>query len=642
MNKHYPKLFERGMIGKVEIENRIVKSATGTYLANPDMSVTDRMLNFYADMARGGAGLVFADNAIILDNYHMGIAGFADKYIPGMALLASAIKDNGARAGLQLSHPGRDGAYVGGAGAKAASRMQWEPWYEHGMPIPQELTIEEIHELVENYGDVARRACIAGFDLVEIHAAAGTLPSNFLSPADNKRNDMYGGSLHNRMRFLIEASINIKKKAGADFPLSIRLSVNDYEPGGIALEESIEVAKALEQNGVDVINVFAGSHAEAAHAASCMLLPRGLVVPMAAAVKEAVNIPVMVVGSITTPDLAEEILKDGKADFIALGRPLLADPHWPIKAKEGRPEDIVPCIRCNEGCHDRGMLSNKPTVCTVNPTILKQDTLAITKAEKKKDVAVIGGGPAGMEAARVCALRGHEVTLYEKRELGGAMIEASVPDFKEDIRRLIGYYKVQLEKLSVKIVKEEATVGIIKKGKFDTVVIAAGAVLKKPDVPGIDNKIVTDALEVLRGNVKTGKKVVVIGGGVTAAEVGLYIAEQGKEVTFVEMLDEFMSGIGINRNAYNERLSAQKITVYTGKMLYEVLDKAAVIMDRYGKKQELPADSIVLATGFAPQTDLRELFEKETDLDVYAVGDCMGARLIFDAIYEGFITSRRI
>jgi len=642
MNKHFPKLFERGMIGKLEIENRIVKSATGTYLANPDMSVTDRMLSFYADMARGGAGLVFADNAIILDNYHMGIAGFADKYIPGMALLAASIKDNGARAGLQLSHPGRDGAYVGGAGAKAASRMQWEPWYKHGMPIPLELTIEEIHELVENYGDTARRARIAGFDLVEIHAAAGTLPSNFLSPADNKRNDMYGGSLHNRMRFLIEASQNIKKKAGADFPLSIRLSVNDFEPDGIVLEESIETAKELEKNGVDVINVFAGSHAEAAHAACCMLLPRGLVAPMAAAIKKAVNIPVMVVGSITTPDLAEEILRDGKADFIALGRPLLADPHWPVKAKEGRAEDIVPCIRCNEGCHDRGMLSNKPTVCTVNPTILKQDTLAIMKAEKEKTVAVIGGGPAGMEAARVCALRGHEVTLYEKRELGGAMIEASVPDFKEDIRRLIEYYKVQLKKLDVKVVKEEATVKRIKAGKFDAVVIAAGAVIKKPDVRGIDKKIVTDALEVLRGNVKTGKKVVVIGGGVTAAEVGLYIAEQGKEVTFVEMLDEFMSGIGINRNAYNERLSAQKITVYTGKMLYEVLDKAAVIMDRYGKKQELPADSIVLATGFAPQTDLRELFEKETDLDVYAVGDCMGARLIFDAIYEGFMTARRI
>jgi len=642
MNKHYPKLFERGRIGGLEIENRIVKAATGTYLANPDMSVSDRMISFYADMAKGGAGLVFADNAIILDDYHMGIAGFADKYIPGMALLAAAIKDNGARAGMQFSHPGRDGAYVGGAGARAASRMQWEDWYEHGMPIPQALTIEEIHDLVEKYGDAARRARIAGFDIVEIHAAAGTLPSNFLSPSDNKRNDMYGGSLHNRMRFLIEAARNIKKKAGADFPLSIRLSLDDFEPDGVRLEESIEVAKALEENGVDVINAFAGSHAEAAHAACCMLLPRGLVVPMAAAVKEAVSIPVIVVGSITTPELAEDIIGSGKADFIALGRPLLADPYWPVKAKEGRAEDIVPCIRCNEGCHDRGMLSNKPTVCTVNPTIVKQDGLRIIKAEKPKNVAVIGGGPAGMEASRVLTLRGHNVTLYEKRELGGSMIEASVPDFKADIRRLIEYYKTQLKKLDIKVVKDEATIKNIKAGKFDAVVLAAGAVLKKPDVYGIDNPIVTDALEVLRGNAKVGKRVVIIGGGVTAAEVGLYLAEQGKEVAFVEMLDMFMPDVGINRNAYNERLFAQKVTVCTGKLLYEVKDKAAVLIDKCGKKQEIKTDSIVLAAGFAPRHELRQLFEDETDLDVYAIGDCMGARMIFDAIHEGFLTARRI
>jgi len=641
-NSNYPKLFERGRIGGLEIKNRIVKAATGTYLANPDMSVSDRMISFYADMARGGSGLVFADNAIVIDDYHMGVAGFSDKYIPGLALLAAAIKDNGAKAGLQFAHPGRDGAYVGGAGAKAASRMQWEDWFTHGMPAPTPLSIEEINEIVEAYGDAARRARIAGFDMVEVHAAAGTLPSNFLSPADNKRSDMYGGSLRNRMRFIVEVAESIKRKAGADFPLSMRLSLNDYEPGGIVLEETIEVAKALEQCGVDLINAFGGSHAEAAHAAACMLLPCGLHVPAAVALKREIGIPVAVVGSIVTPGMAEEILEDGKADFIALGRPLLADPYWPEKAREGRAEDIAPCIRCNEGCHDRGMLSHCPTVCTVNPTILKPDSLALTKAPRKKNVAVIGAGPAGMEAARVLALRGHDVTLYEKRELGGAMIEASTPDFKADIRRLIDYYKIQLKKLDINIIKEEATLKGIKEGQFDAVVIAAGAVLKKPDVYGIDNPIVLSVLDVLGGRAKAGDKVVVIGGGVTGAEVGLYLAEQGKDVTFVEMLDEFMSDIGINRNAYNARLSAKKVTVHTGKLLYEVRDKSAVIMDRYGKKQELEADSIVLASGFAPQPELRDLFENETDLEVYAVGDCMGARMIFDAIHEGFLTARMI
>jgi len=638
----YPKLFERGKIGNVEIKNRIVKAATGTYLANPDMSVSERMLSFYADMARGGAGIVFADNATVLHEYHMGVCAAKDEYISGLALLAEAITYNGARAGLQLSHPGRDGAYVGGAGAKSASRMQWEDWFQHGMPAPTPLTIEEIDEIIVAYGEAAKRARIAGFDMVEVHAAAGTLPSNFLSPADNKRNDMYGGSLYNRMRFIVEVARSIKSRAGADFPLSMRLSLCDYEPDGIVLEETIAVAKALEQVGVDAINAFGGSHAEAAHAAACMLLPQGLLVPMAEVLRKEIGIPVMVVGSITTPQLAEEILEGGKADFISLGRPLLADPYWPLKAKEGRPEDIRPCIRCNDGCHDRGMLSHRPTVCTVNPTILKQDSLKITKAEQAKRVAVIGAGPAGMEAARVCALRGHDVTLYEKREPGGAMIEASVPEFKADIRSLIEYYKIQLNKLGVTPVKAEATAETIKDGKFDVVILAAGAALKKPDVRGIDKPIVTNAVDVLAGKATVGQNVVIIGGGVTGVEVGMYLAEQGKDITFVEMLDEFMSGIGINRNAYNTRLFAQNVTIFTGKLLEEVLDNSAVIMDRYGKKQEIPADTIVLASGFASQLALRDTLEAETGLEVCAIGDCVEPRMIFDAIHEGFLTALRI
>ncbi len=309
------------------------------------------------------------------------------------------------------------------------------------------------------------------------------------------------------------------------------------------------MAKALEQNGVDVINLCGGSHAEAIHAAAPMLVPLAHHVPAAAAIKEAVDIPVMVAGSIPTPELAEEILRSGQADFIALGRPLLADPQWPRKAREGRPEDITPCIRCNDGCHDRGIMASRIIPCTVNPTLFKHDSLALTKVDKPKNVAVIGAGPGGMEAARVCALRGHNVTLYEKRDLGGAMIEAAVPEFKADIRRLVDYYKVQLEKLKVRVVKEDATVETIKEGGFDAAIVAVGAALKKPDVPGIDKPCVTDVLAVLGGEAHVGQKVLVVGGGVSGVEVGLFLAEQGKEVTFVEMLDEFMCGLGFNRPA---------------------------------------------------------------------------------------------
>ena len=642
MNSNYPMLFERGKIGRLEIKNRIVKAATGTYLANPDMTVTDRQIKFYEEVARGGAGLVFVDNAIVTNDYHMGVTAISDKYIPGLSLLAGAISDHGAKSGLQLSHPGRDGVFVGGTGAKSASRMQWEEWYQYGLPVPQELTIEEIHEIVASFGDAAKRARIAGFDMVEVHAATGCLPCSFLSPAQNRRNDMYGGSLQNRMRFIIEVSRSIKQKAGSDFPLSIRMSTIEYEPGGIELEESIEVAKALEQNGVDVINATSGTHAEAEYCSSSMLMPLALNVPSAAEIKKAVKIPVMVAGSIPTPELAEKTLADGSVDFIALGRPLFADPEWPKKAKEGRAEDIRPCIRCNDGCHDRGMLSTRVVMCTMNPALFKHETLAVTKAEQPKNVAVIGAGPAGMEAARVCALRGHNVTLFEKRELGGILIEASAPEFKADIRRLINYYKIQLEKLNINIVKKEADVDVIKDGNFDSVIVAIGAAIKKPDVRGIDKPIVTNVLDVLGGKANTGRRVVVIGGGVTGAEVGLFLAEQGKEVAFAEMLDQIMSDMGVNRRAYNKRLFAQNVTVHTGRRLDEVLDDGAVIVDIYGEKEELPADSIVLASGFSPQFDLRQRIEEGTGLEVHMIGDCVESRMIFDAVHEGFLTARMI
>lgn len=642
MKKMYPKLFERGKIGRMETGNRIVKAATGMYLSNTDGSVSDRLIKFYEEIARGGAGIVFVDDGAVLKEPHMGVCIGSDEYVPGLALLTKTISDHGAKSALQIDHPGRDAVFVGAPKVIGPSRIQWEPWYEHGFAVPKELTIEEIHELVNAYGNAAKRAQRAGFDMVEVLAGFGTLVSNFLSPTQNKRNDMYGGSLHNRMRFLVEIIRDIRKKVGADYPLCVRLAMIDYEPEGIRLEQSLEVGKVLEEIGVDVINVGGGSHAEGMHGAASMLKPLGLHVSAAAALKEVVSIPVMVVGSILTPEFAEEILKSGKADFIALGRPLLADPEWPRKAKEGRPEDIRPCIRCNDGCHDRSLLRGTPIKCSVNPTLPMSEGLSINRVDLPKNVAVVGGGPAGMEAARVCALRGHSVTLFEKRELGGALIEASVPEFKSDIRRLTDYYITQLKKLNIKVVNNEVTVENIKDEKYDVVFIAVGASLKKLDVTGIDNPIVTNALDVLSGKAKVGERVLIIGGGVTGAETGLFLAEQGKEVTFVEMLDEFMPTLGFNRPAYHVRLSAQKVKVYTGNRLEAVYDNAAVIVDKKGRRQELSVDSIVLSSGFAPQTTLRQRLEDETDLEVYAIGDCVEPRMIYDAIHEGFLTARRI
>ena len=617
-------------------------------MCNPDGSVSDILIRFYAETARGGSGLVIVEGTRgVRENVGIPLLCAAGiEYIPGLSLLAQAICDNGAKSGLQVIPFGTSFPQ------KVPSRIAWEEQeYAHFFdeagsthgPVPQELTIEDIQEIIAATGDAAKLAQIAGFDMVEIHAAHGALPHQFLSHARNMRNDMYGGSLHNRMRFLVEVVKDVKRKTGKDFPLGVRLSAIDYEPGGVVLEESLEAVKALEAIGVDVLHISGGSHARLVHTCSPMSIPVGCHVASAEAVKKIVHIPVIASGSITTPELAEEILKSGKADFVSLARPLFADPHWPQKAREGRPEDITPCIRCVDGCQDRSNLQLRAIRCTVNPALAREESLALEPVKRVKEIAVIGGGPGGMEAARVCALRGHKVTLYEKRQLGGVLIEASVPEFKSDIRRLISYYVAQMKKLGVKVIQEEATVETLKKGNFDAVIAAVGAEVKKPDVPGIERPLVADAMEVLQGKVHLGQRVHIVGGGVIGVEVGLFLAEQDKEVVFTTRRDDFMKGVvSTQRTAYEKRIAGRKVTVHTGRRLDSVSDEGAIVVDRSGVRQAIPADSVVLATGFAPRTTLREQLEKETSLEVYAVGDCVSPRMIYDAIHEGYLIARRI
>lgn len=437
-NKYYPHLFQKGTVGGVVLKNRIVRNSMGTYLGNPDGTVTDRQIKAYAQAADGGAGLIFMDNAVPVPMVSCGLRADKDEFIAGLTLLAETVKEHGAVPGIQLAHPGRDAAFVGSADVIGASEITFEPWYEMGYKMPRALTIEEIHDLVERFGDAAVRCKKAGFEIIEIHGAAGCIPTNFLSPHDNKRTDMYGGSLHNRMRLLLEIVRNIKKKCGPNFPVGIKLSTEDWEPEGIRIEETIEVAKALEKEGVSHLNIMGGTHATASRE---FLLPNAFNAKHTKMLKDAVNIPVFIGHNIFSPEDAEKMLAEGNADFVALGRSQLAEPAWAKKAKEGRASDIKPCINCLIGCIDRGMLSHTPIHCTVNPSLYRFECKPVEKAETRKQVAVVGAGPAGCEAALTASKRGHQVTIYEKRCIGGAMIEASKPENKANIKRLIHYYE---------------------------------------------------------------------------------------------------------------------------------------------------------------------------------------------------------
>ncbi len=645
MKTMFPRLCEPGSIGNIRLKNRIVKAPQHTGLSNPDGSVTERMLRYYKDVASGGVSMVVVEYAWI-DNdasraspCQLGISRV--DHLPGLSLLAQTIQANGAKAAIQISHAGRQRFTLDRP--KAPSTVPWEELYAQGCPPPDVLTFDEILQIVKSFGQAAKRAQIADFDMVEIHACHGYLISNFLSPRTNKRTDWYGGSLENRMRFLLEAITEIKCQVGPEYPVCVRVSGIDYEPDGTTIEETIELCKRLEALGVAAIHMSGGNHHQTIHEVSPMGMPLAYNVWAAEAVKKAVKIPVIASGSITSPELAEKILSDGKGDFIGLGRPLWADPRFPRKAMEGRPEDIRPCIRCNDGCLARGDHLAKTIQCSVNIAVCREEEFKITKTEQPKKVAVIGGGPAGMEAARVCALKGHQVTLYEKRELGGALIEASIPEFKApDLKPLIQYLKTQMKKLKIKVINEEATVQAIQKGGFDAVIVAAGATpLGLADVPGIENAKVTTAVQVLHGKAKVGQKVIVIGGGIVGTEVGLFLAEQGKEVVFVEMLDTFMNNITFDEKlVYEERFRNLKTSVYTGKRLERVSDQGITVMDRYGARMTLTADTVVLAAGFRPNRELIDGLKNDSKLQVFEAGDCVKPRKIFDAVHDGHLAAK--
>ncbi len=645
MYTNYPRLFEPGCIGNLELKNRIIKAPQHTGLANPDGSVTDRMLRYYREVARGGVAMVIVEYAWVDEDAsraspcQLGIARM--DHVPGLSLLADTIKANGARAAIQISHAGRQRFLL--EQPKAASDVPWPEITAAGCPVPVPLTVEEIREIVKAFGRAAKRAQTAGFDLVEIHACHGYLISNFFSPHTNKRTDWYGGPLENRMRLLLDIIKEIKNQVGPDYPICVRLSGTDYEPDGHTIEETMELAKRLETRGVAAIHMSGGNHHTTIHEVAPMGMPLANNVWAAEAVKKVVNIPVIASGSINLPDLAESILADGKGDFIGLGRPLWADPEWPLKAKEGRPEDIRPCIRCNDGCLARGDHIANTVRCTVNVALCREEEFAPTLAKRPLKVAVVGGGPAGMEAARVAALKGHQVTLFERRELGGALLEASLPAFKgPDLKPLIAYFRTQMEKLPVQVILREATVEELGSGTYDAVVVATGATaVGLEDVPGINDPKVVSALAVLRSEVVVGDRVAVIGGGIVGTEVGLMVAETGRRVIFVEMLDEFMCGITFDeRQVYQQRMRGLDVTVYTERRLVEVTSTGIVVADGSGARTELEIDSVVLAAGFRPARGLVESLRRIPGLKVVEAGDCIAPGKIFDAIHSGHMAAR--
>ncbi|MGN0485525.1 MAG: FAD-dependent oxidoreductase [Lachnospiraceae bacterium] len=644
MNEH---LLLRGRIGNVELKNRIFKPAAQDF-PTYNGCVNQELIDFCAEQARGGAGLIITGLFNVnpheneLRNGHP--TTVKDANIAGMGTLATAIHENGAKACLQLAHYGSHGEPVDpeyGWRCVSYDGVENEHWFPllfpqyAGKPYPhKEYTVEEIHELVSNYGDGARRAMIAGFDMVEVHGANMHGLNTWLTPRMNKRTDEYGGNLENRCRILFEIVEDIQKKCGSRFPILVRLNAEDIVPGGHTIEDTVWIAKQLEARGVAAVDLACMKNA------APMQQPMGETLPYAEAVKKEISVPLMLVGSMNTPEMGDAAISEGKVDFVGMARQLYADPYWPQKVLEQRPEDIRPCLRCNECLNMNRNAFAGNLVCTMNPQLGKERTLPIIPAEKSKKVAVIGAGPAGMEAALIASQRGHQVTLFEKRKLGGLVNEASTPVFKADLKRMLKYFEVQIEKQNISVRYEEATAD--KMQGFDAAIVASGSKKATLRVPGADGKHVQNAIDWLSEQKTIGDKIVIIGGGSVGIEVALTNAMAGKEVTVVEMMDDIMKGEYIDtKMIYLNMLKQYHVTVLTGTGVKSIQDHS-VTVEKDGIISEIPATDVLTSVGLCPDLTLRDELDKIPGLLVYYAGDCERPKLIFDAIHAGFMVGRLV
>jgi len=636
------KLFEPFKIGTMKLKNRIVMPPMGTNFSTEDGLVTQRLKNYYVERAKGGVGLIIVEGAYVEPRGKGSIRQLAvdhDNKIPGLRELATAVQAKGAKIALQLFHGGRQShSSIIGTQPVSASEV---PCHLTG-ETPRALTLTEIKDVVEAFAEAARRAKESGFDAVEIHGAHGYLINQFLSSLTNRRIDQYGGDVKKRTRFLLEILERVRKKVGDDYPVLCRINGDDYIEGGITLEEAKTIAKMLEAGGVDALHVSGGIYDSSVPVTTApMALSRGIMVHLAAGIKEVVNVPVIAVGRINDPELADEILREGKADLVSMGRALLADPYLPQKAAIEVLDEINRCTACDE-CISK-LFFNEDIVCSINASLGKEEEYKIKKAYVQKRVLVVGGGPAGMEAARVSALRGHEVILCEKsKRLGGQLNLAAVPPHKEEIKNIATYLESQIRKLGVKVILGEAvTPQMVEKIKPDVVFIATGSVPNIPENMIVKAGDIVTAHDLLSGLVSVGERVVVVGGGMVGVETAEFLAEKGKKVTILEMLGRIgMDMVPMVITLLYRRLKGLGVVMLTNAKV-EKITRESVVYEKGGKKQTVPADSVVLAMGSKPNSGLMKALEGKVH-ELYAIGDADKPSKVLKAIHDGYRIAREI
>jgi 2,4-dienoyl-CoA reductase-like NADH-dependent reductase (Old Yellow Enzyme family)/thioredoxin reductase len=638
----FMKLFEPTHIGKMEIKNRIVMPPMGTNMGTPDGHVTEDIVCYYRERAKGGVGLIIVETTCVdapvgkTTAYQLAIDN--DTFIPGLSRLAETIHQHGARAVLQLQHGGRGTkSSITGIQPVAPSPIPMPYGTQVGYEgeVPRELAMAEIKELVRKFARAALRAKKAGFDGVEIHSTGYYLPAQFLSSTANARQDEYGGTLTNRARFLTEIIRAVREAVGQDCPLLCKISAMELGPGaGLTLDEAHEVARMAEEAGVDALEIAAMLWGVIPRLPPPTAEAPGGLLPFMDGLKKAVRIPLIAAARIT-PELGEKALQQGQADLIAMGKALIADPELPLKALSDRVDEIRPCIGCLR-CIDNQTVKGKGIMCSVNAAVGRERESELKPALKIKRVFVIGGGPAGMEAARVAALRGHRVTLYERQDrLGGQLLEAVIPPHKDNMKPFLEYLTRQTANggMNVKL-GADADDRVISEARPDAVVLAAGVTTSVPLIKGIGQVGVLTARDVLHGT-GVGETVVVIGGGLVGCETAEYLAQQGKKVTIVEMLDEVAGVMPLAlRKMLLARLDDMKVTVLTGVKCQEFTKGSLLMTTREGLERATPFDTVVIAVGGRANQSLLEGLRKAVPA-VHCAGDCVEPRGIAEAMADG-------
>lgn len=636
---NYDVLFSPFRIGKMEVKNRIVMSPMGLNAAHADGTIADDEIDYFEERARGGTGLIIMGCQFLTKELAQGsLEGYLDRshVIPQLTNLCEAVQKYGTKICAQISC---------GTGKNAFTNMFSEPPVSaSAIPsmfnpdiICRELSIEDIQQIMKQFAFSAKLVKDAGFDAIEVHAHAGYLVDQFMSAVWNKRQDEYGGSPEKRMRFAVEIVQAIRGAVGPDLPILFRIACKHHFQGGRTLEETMPLLKILEDAGVDALDIDSGSYENIDYIFPPTYLGDACMADVCAQSRKAVRIPLLNSGN-HTPETGAELIASGNADFMMMGRPLIADPYIPKKLLEGKREEIRPCIRCNEDCIGRIINRLTKISCAVNPIAGFEKRMFVAKTDHPQNVVIIGGGPSGMEAARTAAIKGHRVSLYEKDdEVGGQLKSATTPEFKSQLRAFLEWQKRELQLKGVKVhLNSEISEDAPELGKADAIIIATGAVPFRPEIKGIANTIHILTAHLRPEKVK-GDTVVYCGGGLSACDSALETALSGKHVAIIEMLDEVaVNDHFINKAALIPMLLNHGVTLYTGHRVLEILDDGVKALAKDGTEVVIKADTVIASFGMIPATETARKIDAKYHTKTRLIGDCRHVGKVGGAVRDGF------